>query len=68
MVLSALELLRRPTRDKTNEYMRYTLRLKPFWGLSSPEILPFESFQQMFTIRPQKSFVRTGRDLRVNGR
>lgn len=50
MVLRAMELIRLPTRDKTTDYMRYTLRLKPFWGLSSPEILPFEGYKSMFTI------------------
>jgi hypothetical protein len=50
MVLQALDLVTLPTRDKTQDYMRYTLRLKPFWGLSSPEILPFESFQDLFSI------------------
>jgi hypothetical protein len=39
-----------PTRDKTSEYMRYTLRLKPFWGLSSPEMLAFETFQEAFSV------------------
>jgi hypothetical protein len=39
-----------PTRDKAIEYMRYTLRLKPFWGLSSPEILAFETFQEAFSV------------------
>jgi len=49
LVLRALNLIHLPTRDKTSDYMRYTLRLKPFWGLSSPEILPFESFQELFS-------------------
>jgi hypothetical protein len=50
MVLRAMELIRLPTRDKTTDYMRYTLRLKPFWGIQSPEILPFEGYTSMFTI------------------
>jgi len=50
MVLRAMGLIRLPTRDKTTDYMRYTLRLKPFWGISSPEILPFEGYTSMFTI------------------
>jgi|SRR5271170_4420702 hypothetical protein len=50
MVLRAMELIRLPTRDKTTDYMRYTLRLKPFWGISSPEILPFEGYTSMFTM------------------
>jgi len=49
LVLRAMNLIRLPTRDKTNDYMRYALRLKPFWGLSSPEILPFESFQELYS-------------------
>jgi hypothetical protein len=49
-VLKATGLTKVPTRDKTNEYMRYTLRLKPFWGLSSPEILAFETFQEAFSV------------------
>lgn len=50
MVLRALGLIKLPTNDKTSDYMRYTLRLKPFWGLSSPEILPFDTFQEMFSL------------------
>ena len=50
MVLQALELIKLPARDKTTDYMRYSLRLKPFWGLSSPEILPFETYQYTFII------------------
>ena len=50
MVLRAMALLRLPKRDKTSDYMRYALRLKPFWGLSSPEILPFEGYTSMYTI------------------
>ena len=49
-MLKAIGLTRVPTRDKTSEYMRYTLRLKPFWGLSSPEILAFETFQKAFSV------------------
>lgn len=45
-----MDLIRLPTRDKTTDYMRYSLRLKPFWGLSSPEILPFESYHDTFSI------------------
>jgi len=50
MSLRALELIRLPTRDKTTDYMRYSLRLKPFWGLSSPEIPPFEAYTNLYTI------------------
>ena len=49
-MLKAIGLIRAPTRDKTSEYMRYTLRLKPFWGLSSPEMLAFETFEEAFSI------------------
>jgi hypothetical protein len=50
MVLDALDLLQAPTRDKTTEYMRYGQRLKSFWSLSSPEVLPYEQFKEMVTI------------------
>ena len=59
MVLTALDLLRLPTRDKTKEYMRYSLRLKPFWGLSSPEILSFELYQQMFLVPNEAPIVES---------
>jgi hypothetical protein len=58
MVLRAVDLIQLPTRDKTTEYMRYSLRLKPFWGLSSPEILPFESYRDTFTIPNSNPIVR----------
>jgi hypothetical protein len=57
MVLQAMELIRLPTKDKTTDYMRYALRLKPFWGLSSPEILPFEGYTSMFTIPRDTRYV-----------
>jgi hypothetical protein len=58
MVLRALELIKLPAKDKTTDYMRYSRRLKPFWGLSSPEILPFETYQNTFIIPNSTPIVR----------
>ena len=57
MVLETLGLIQLPARDKTTEYMRYTQRLKPFWGLSSPEVLPFDKFKEMATIPKSRTIV-----------
>ena len=43
-------MLRVPMRDKTSEQMRYVTRLKPFWGLKSPEVVPFESFRDIVSL------------------
>jgi len=54
-----MDLIGLPTRDKTNDYMRYTLRLKPFWGLSSPEIVPFEAYRETFDLPKSIPLVKT---------
>jgi len=56
-VLKALDLLHLPKRDKTNDYMRYSLRLKPFWGLSAPAVMPFETFQESYFVPLEKKKV-----------
>jgi len=59
VVLRALDLLHLPTRDKTNDYMRYSLRLKPFWGLTAPTVLPFETYQESYFVPTEKEKVIT---------
>jgi len=56
-VLKTMDLLQLPKRDKTNEYMRYSLRLKPFWGLSAPAVVPFEAYEETYFIPFEKEKV-----------
>jgi hypothetical protein len=45
--LSRLDLLKKPPQPFSSDALRYEVRMKPFFTIGCPEVVPFEDFQSL---------------------